>query len=132
VAKVKNIAKKFSEASAFLCLCLVALSFVLSISLVKSRQRIVLIGRKISELEKNLSANATKNAELDVKILRLCSSESLRGLVISDGLVLVNANDIVKIPRSEINLHAMAHANAKVNAFASADFQRQTSLTANN
>jgi hypothetical protein len=75
----------------------------------------MVIGKKISKLEKNLSSYASKNAELDAKILSLGSSKSLAEFIAEHCMVSVTARNSVKIPRGEANLNPPAYASVADN-----------------
>jgi cell division protein FtsL len=107
--------------------CLAVSAFALSVSLVRSRQKIVLASRKIWELEKNISAYTAKNSEIDAEILRLSTTERLKSVIASDGLVLANNWNIVKVSREEINLYAMNRTRGTLASNTEAkNFQQQT------
>jgi hypothetical protein len=100
---------------------------------VKSRQDIILVGRKICELERNLASYAAKNSELDAKILRLSAPEALRTVIIENGLVAMNKRNTIKISNAEANFYAMNHEKrALAKKFASENFPKQTNLTMSN
>jgi cell division protein FtsL len=117
----------------FLCICFGISAFALSLALVKSRQDIILVGRKIGELEKSLSNYATKNAELDAKILRLSASESLRSVIAESGLVAMDKRNTVRVSNEEVHYFAMNNGNrGTINGLASENFSKQTNLTVTN
>ncbi|MDR1413628.1 MAG: hypothetical protein LBI56_01670 [Puniceicoccales bacterium] len=124
---------KLNIFSPFLCVCSAIITFLLAISLVEVRQKMVLSGRELSELEKKISSYAMKNTELDARILKLSSSESLRAVIASDGLVLADGHAIVKIPKVEAAMYALNRANGRFAAeFSPKNFQAQTNLNTNN
>ncbi|MDR1413368.1 MAG: hypothetical protein LBI56_00290 [Puniceicoccales bacterium] len=74
-----------------------------------------------------------KNTELDARILKLSSSESLRAVIVNDGLVMADARSVIKIPRVETAMYVSNRANGKsAHRFSSKNSQIQTNLTANN
>jgi cell division protein FtsL len=118
---------KFAAIGRLACVGLTLLAFGLSISLVRLRQDIIIVGRRVGELERNMASYASKNAELDAKILRLSSSRSLRALIATHGLVAAGANNTVRVPRTEAQFYAM---NRPRGGFAVEKFPKQTNLMA--
>ncbi|MDR1891293.1 MAG: hypothetical protein LBQ23_03950 [Puniceicoccales bacterium] len=130
---MKNKTDRFFQICTFLCIGGIFTSFFLSLCLVKARQNIISCGRKISECEQILSSYVTKNTELDTKILKLSSSHSLHEFIETNGLVLADANNTVKVSKMEVNFYALNRPVNKVaNRFSQENFPKQTNLTVRN
>jgi hypothetical protein len=109
------------------------MSFFLSLFLVKARQNIISCGRKISEYERVASLYVAKNAELDTKILKLSSVQSLHEFIEANGLVVADVHNTVKISKTDVNFYALNHsANKVANQFSQEKFPKQTNLTMRN
>jgi hypothetical protein len=90
------------------------------------------IGRKFFELGKWVFY-ATKNAELDAKILQLSGSESLRSIIVENGSVAMSGKNTVKISGARANLYSVARgADSFANEFAPNKISKQTNLTIRN
>jgi hypothetical protein len=130
---MRRKSRTFFKNCALLGVCCGIAAFAQAITLVKSRQNIILIGRKISELEQNLASYATKNSELDAKILRLGASESLRPMIAERRLVAMDKRNTVKISSADAGYYAMNQAKKALSGeFASKNFSKQTNLTMGN
>jgi hypothetical protein len=109
------------------------MSFFLSLFLVKARQNIISCGRKISEYERVVSLYVAKNTELDTKILKLSSAQSLREFIEANGLVMANIHNTIKVSKTDVNFYALNHSVNKVaNQFSREKFPKQTNLTMRN
>ncbi|MDR1528223.1 MAG: hypothetical protein LBS22_01385 [Puniceicoccales bacterium] len=130
---MRNRSDRFFQICALLCIGSVFMSFFLSLFLVKARQNIISCGRKISEYERVLSLYVTKNTELDTKILKLSSTQSLREFIEANGLVMADVHNTVKVSKMDVNFYALNHSVNKVtNQFSQEKFPKQTSLTVRN
>jgi cell division protein FtsL len=130
---MKANSKDFSKICTFICVCLLFADFLMSLFLVKPRQDIISYGRKISEWEQVLSLYAEKNAELDVNILRLSSSNHLHDIISANGFVVVDAHNTIKVSKSEANFYALTLSSAEIaNKFVPDNFPKQTNLNTPN
>ena len=96
-----------------LCLCMCFLLFCLSILLVRGRQKLLLNGRKISDLEKSLADLSIKNHQLETEIIRLNSKSSLSSLVASDRFVRISQHDVEKVTRTQMDFFAVTRSQYK-------------------
>lgn len=130
---MKSKTDTFFQICTFLCISSVFVLFFSSLLLVKARQNIISCGRKISECEQVLSLYVTKNAELDVKILKLGSSQSLHEFIETNGLVAADVHNTVKVSKTEVNFYALNHPVGKVtNRLSQRNFPKQTNLIMRN
>lgn len=101
--------------------------------LVKTRQSIISYGRKIAEWEQVLSLHAEENADLDVKILKLSSSNHLHNIISGNGFVVADAHNTIKVSKSEANFYALTCSSVEIaNKFVQEKFPKQTNLNTHN
>lgn len=91
----------------YLFLSVMALAFVMSIMVVKARQDLLVFGQELLRLSQIKSSYAVKNAELDAKIVRLSSSNALKSVIKSNGLVAAKDNNVVHVQNAEVRLYAI-------------------------
>lgn len=96
-----------SKVLRYLFLSVIAMAFVMSIMVVKARQDLLVFGQELLRLSQIKSSYAVKNAELDAKIVRLSSSNALKSVIKSNGLVAAKDNNVVYVPNSEVRLYAI-------------------------
>lgn len=90
-----------------LMLSIIGWTFVASIMVVKARQDLLVFGQELLRLSQIKSSYAVKNAELDAKIVRLSSSNALKSVIKSNGLVVAKDNNAVHVSNSEVRLYAI-------------------------
>jgi cell division protein FtsL len=123
----------FFKICSLLCVCAVVTLFFLSIFLVKTRQGIILSGRKIYEMEKSVAEYASKNSEVNAKISQLSSPRSLHRLIAKNGFVVAGAHNTVKISKLESHFYALNRSQSEfAHERGPQNFSKQTNLTKKN